>query len=272
MVLGAHGLGRIDCSAVGSVCERVARLVESDLLVAKDTRPIAGGPILVAIDGSDQSFGALEVALEISHRFDTRVKAVAAYDPFFHGAAFQSIAQVLTVEASSLFRFTEQERLHDEIIDSGLMNVYRSHLEVAQRRAEREGLQLEIEVLEGKPFDAIAAHARELRPSLLLLGRTGIHHDDGVKLGSTAENLLRLAECNLLITSRCGQEVQENSQADGRSRPAPAWSKDAERRLERVPFFIRKMVRKRIEEFAAERGYTEITLEAYEEARRRFGM
>ncbi|HEX2987425.1 MAG TPA: universal stress protein, partial [Chloroflexota bacterium] len=202
VAIGAHGLGRVERSVLGSVCERVARLADCDLLVAREDRPIGDGPLLVALDGSDQAFAAMGVALQLARLFDNEVMAVAAYDPFFHGGAFQSIATVLSPEASRLFRFREQERLHDEIIDDGLSTIYRSHLDQAERMAASAGVQLLCEVIEGKPFDAVAGYALKLHPSLLLAGRTGIHHCDGVTLGSTSENLLRCVQCNVMIVSR----------------------------------------------------------------------
>ncbi len=39
----------------------------------------------------------------------------------------------------------------------------------------------------------------------------------------------------------------------------PAWSREAEERLKRVPFFVRNMVRGAVERFAVERGLPEIT-------------
>ncbi len=281
VAIGAHGLGRVDRSVVGSVCERVARLVECDLLVVRDGRPLASGPLLVAIDGSAHSFAALKTALQLSRTFGNPVSAVAAYDPFFHGAAFQSLAGVLSGEAATLFRFQEQEKLHDEIIDGGLTAVYRAHLLEAQEIAAREGHALEIQVLEGKPFDAIVSHVDRVRPSLLLVGRIGVHHADGIGLGSTAENLLRLAGCNVLVVNRGvdrGAAEASTIEAAGAGSEAGAtdaeirWSPEAEQGLGRVPPFVRKMVRRRIEGFARENGYREITPEVYDRARKRFGM
>lgn len=50
------------------------------------------------------------------------------------------------------------------------------------------------------------------------------------------------------------------------------WSGEAEQRLERAPSFVRTMVRRGIEEFAREQGYTEITVQVMDEARARMGM
>jgi len=51
-----------------------------------------------------------------------------------------------------------------------------------------------------------------------------------------------------------------------------AWSLDAERRLDRVPEFLRPMIRQGIEQFAAQRGYRRITEDVMAEARGALGM
>lgn len=60
---------------------------------------------------------------------------------------------------------------------------------------------------------------------------------------------------------------QESAETDG-----PAWSPEAEARVERIPDFIRPMARKAIERFAQGRGYRTITLEVMDEAKGLMGM
>jgi len=49
------------------------------------------------------------------------------------------------------------------------------------------------------------------------------------------------------------------------------WSSDAEQRLKEVPFFVRPVVRRRIESLAAEAGLAEVDRTFYEQAKARFG-
>src|SRR6266536_5791167 len=69
VVIGALGIGRARDSLIGSVCERVARQCDRDLWVVKHV-PEPGEPerdtILVGIDGSPQSLGALMTAIELA--------------------------------------------------------------------------------------------------------------------------------------------------------------------------------------------------------------
>ena len=66
---------------------------------------------------------------------------------------FHSIAGVLSSKAQKVFRFKEQEKLHEEIIDSGLAKIYTAHLEIAKKIAEDEGVELKTTLLAGKPFE-----------------------------------------------------------------------------------------------------------------------
>jgi hypothetical protein len=50
------------------------------------------------------------------------------------------------------------------------------------------------------------------------------------------------------------------------------WAPEAERRLERIPEFIRPMARQGIEQFAANRGHRRVTLDVMEAARGALGM
>lgn len=53
---------------------------------------------------------------------------------------------------------------------------------------------------------------------------------------------------------------------------APSWSADAEKRLARVPGFVRGMVRRLYSDWAAERGIGEITVAVMNEARADLGL
>lgn len=59
---------------------------------------------------------------------------------------------------------------------------------------------------------------------------------------------------------------------DESSAAEPAWSEEAEARLARVPGFVRGMVRRLYNEWALERGVSEITAQLMDEARSALGM
>ncbi|HEX9106497.1 MAG TPA: universal stress protein, partial [Longimicrobiales bacterium] len=189
------------------------------------------------------------------------VEAVAVYDPYLHYAMFNGIVGVLSQEASKVFRFKEQEQLHEEIIDTGLAKIYESHLQVARRVAEQEGVDLKVTLLDGKAWEKVAHWARQEQPWLLVMGRIGVHSDDEMDIGSNTEHLLRAAGCNVLLAS--GTYVPP---VDVRAEEVIIWTPEANQKMERVPQFVRGIARTAIHRWAMERGTSIISTDIIDEA------
>ena len=261
-IIGALGLGAVKDSVIGSVCERVVRRVRtSDVLVVKDTAPMNGGSIVVAVDGSPLSFGGLKTGLELGKALNKPVEAIAAFDPYFHYAAFHSISGVLSEEAGKVFRFKEQEKLHEEIIDSGLAKIYQSHLDVSRDLAQEDGTDINTTLLDGKVFEKVLKYARQAKPWLLIVGRIGVHSDDEMDIGSNTENLLRSLPCNVLVSNRAFVPP-----VDTQAEYTMVWSDEALRRMEKIPIFARGVAKTAIHRYAIEKGYTIISNSVVDEA------
>lgn len=212
------------------------------------------GDIVVAIDGSKYCLGGLKTALWIGQALGKKVHAVSAFDPFFHYAMFHSIAKVLSDEAGKVFRFKEQEKLHEEIIDTGLAKIYQANLDIAKKVAKDDGFEIETTLLAGKPFEKVSEFVRKTKPFLLVVGRIGVHSADDMDIGGNSENLIRGASCNVLVSSRTFTPPDEVVAAE-----TIAWSDDAKKRMMKVPVFARGMAMSAILRFAMEKGYTVIT-------------
>ncbi len=255
LALGSRGLGAVAGSIIGSVCERVVRRAPIDVLVIKDRKTSIGdGPIVVGIDGSPQSFGVLKSALMIARQIGADVHAVAAYDPYYHYVAFNKIAGVLSDEAGKVFRFKEQEQLHEELIDDGIAKIYQSHLAIAKTVAEEEGVNIICKLVSGKPFQAIRKYLEKVDASLLMVGKVGVHGDEELDIGGTTENLLRMAPCHIWI----GQKTHFPS-LDVIAEETIMWSDEADAMMSRAPDFVRGIARTSVIRQAHAEGHTFIT-------------
>ncbi|MEK6691153.1 MAG: universal stress protein [Nitrospirota bacterium] len=263
VIMGIQGLGTVNGSMIGSVCERVVRRVRTDILITKNNR-VFDRKIIVAVDGSPNSMAAVKSAVAIAKAFNTSVEAVSSFDPNFHSVAFKNISGVLSEEAGKIFRFKEQEKLHEEIIDKGLAKIYQGHLDVAKNIAQMDGLDITTTLLSGKPYEQILQYVKDNPPSLLFVGRLGVHSTNGLDIGSNTENLLRFAPCNILIVSKNYTPSEEIKKED--LKDSIPWTKDAETRLEIIPAFVRGMAIKAIEGFAKEKRAKEITVAIMDEA------
>jgi nucleotide-binding universal stress UspA family protein len=264
VVMGALGMGAVKDSQLGSVTERFVRRVTTDTLVIRNHDALRDqqGAIVVGVDGSPQSFHGLRIGMALAKATGRPLHAVGVYDPYLHYAMFNGIVGVLSEKASKIFRFKEQEQLHEEIIDTGLAKIYQSHLEIARKLAADEGLDLAITLLDGKCFEKILGFARKEQPWLLILGRVGVHSDEHeVDLGSNTENLLRLAPCNVLLTG--GKYYPP---LDVKAEEIIAWTEEAEARMERVPPQVKGVARTALLRYAIEQGHTVITNKVIDEA------
>ena len=269
VVIGALGIGRARDSVIGSVCERVARQADRDVWVVKHV-PEPGederDTILVGIDGSPQSFGALMTAIDLARTFGKKVEAIAVYDPYLHYSVFNGIVNVLTEQAAKVFRFEEQNQLHEEIIDTGLAQIYQSHLEVGERMGSEAGVAIKKTLLDGKPFQKILDHARKTNPWLIVLGRIGVHSPkEETGLGSNVENVLRAAPCDVLLSTRL-----EVPRLDVRAEETVRWTPEAEARMKNVPEQVKGIARTGVLRLALEKGHSVITSAVIDEAMDRF--
>lgn len=263
LVLGAWGQSGCSGARLGSVTERFLRKCQTDTLVVKnpDTFTVGDGAylgeegsILVCIDGSPRSYAGLNAAIDLAVKFNRRVEAVGVYDPYLHYTLFNGIVGVLSEKAAKVFKFADQEKLHEEIIDTGLAKIYQAHLDVARKVAEDRGAQIRTVLLDGKAYEKILQYIRKTNPALLVMGRIGVHSGEDMDIGSTSENLLRAAPCNVLITSQ-----KYTPPVDVQAAESVQWTPAALTKMARVPGFVKGVATTAVIRWAIERGHSVIT-------------
>ena len=259
VIMGIMGLGATRDSQIGTVVERVVRRIQTDTFVVKFLPELHGerlssGKIVVAMDGSGQAFGGLQTGIELAKLWNRPLEVIASFDPYFHYAMFNSLAGVLSKEASKIFKLEKQEKLHEEIIDKGLAKIYQAHLDVSRKLVEEAGLNCTSRLLDGKVFEKILQYVREENPFLLILGRIGVHSTPDMDIGSNAENLLRRAPCNIYLSSKVFKP-----KIDMIAEESIEWTANAKERLKKIPGFVRPMATAAILRYAVERGHSMIT-------------
>jgi len=267
VAVGAHGLGRQERSQLGGVVARSLRGIEKDMLIVRDDRPLQGGRFLVCVDGSSYSYKAMRAALELAKGFGASLYVCSAFDVEYHHVVFHNIKDVLSAQASKVFKFEEQEELHNNIIDKGLLKLCQANLKRAEVMAQEfPDVPLTTQILVGKPFQVVMQWADEIQPSLMVLARHGAHRIDGTELGSQAENLVRLAPTNVLLVGTVGIRPEDIPWIEEDGVASIPWSPDAEVRILRVPPFAQGIARKAVEEFVLERGGDIVTNQRLDEA------
>jgi len=270
VAIGAHGLGRQPHSQLGGVVARALRDIEKDMLIVRDGSPLARGRYLVCVDGSSYSYRAMRIALELAQEFSASLFVCSAFDVEYHHVVFHNIKDVLSTQASKVFKFEEQEELHNNIIDKGLLKLCQANLKRAEVMAQEfPDVPLQTQILIGKPFQVVLQWAEEIQPSLLVLARHGSHRIEGTDLGSQAENVVRLVPCTVLLTGTAGIRPEDIPWIEEDGVASLPWAPEAEVRILRVPPFAQGIARKAVEEYVLEKGGDVVTNARLDEAIRK---
>jgi nucleotide-binding universal stress UspA family protein len=133
--------------------------------------------ILVAIDGSDPSNRALDVALELAGLTGGRVAALAIEGP-------------LPAYAATIGEVEEVKREKDAFFGALATG--------ARERAAKRGIELAVEVRPGHAAELIVEFAAARGHDLIVLGHKGHFLRDHL-LGSTADRVAEHASCPVMI-------------------------------------------------------------------------
>jgi len=250
LVMGGHGIGQQEFSQLGGVISRVLRRVEKDTLIVRNGEALEGGNWMVCVDGSAYSYKAMRLALEMAKEYGAKLYVCSAFDVEYHHVVFGNIKDVLSVQASKIFKFEEQEELHNNIIDKGLLKLCKANIKRAEVMAEEfPEVEVETQILIGKPFDCILRWAGEIEPSVLVIARHGSHRIDGTDLGSQSDNLIRLTKASVLLVGTQNVDPEEIPWIEEDGETGLEWGPDAEVRILRVPPFALGIARRAVEEF-----------------------
>ncbi|HUK37909.1 MAG TPA: universal stress protein [Methanomicrobiales archaeon] len=135
------------------------------------------GKILIATDGSGKNRPAVEKGLEIARACGAAVCALYVID---ETPLTSAQAEVLTADVYSALK-EEGDRA------------------VEQVRRMATGLAIETYVLSGRPAHVITGFAEKNGVDLIVVGSQGKSGLERLLLGSTAESIIRMAGCMVLV-------------------------------------------------------------------------
>ena len=181
VVVGARGANApAKVRALGGTADAVVAHAHGPVAVITDHgSPTPDGPVVVGVDDSPESDAALALAADEAAARGVPLRAIHAWDvaPWMMGpmgvTAMQSLPPVSRLK----------ERI-DEI--------------VAPVVADHPGLGYTVEVVEARPSAALAEAS--VGASELVVGSRGLGGFTGLLLGSTSKEVLRDADCPVIVT------------------------------------------------------------------------
>lgn len=185
IVVGTRGLSGIASAFMGSVSSLIARHSACPVVVvrsaSKDGTPPASGPIVVGIDGSENSEPALAAAMK---------------EASLRGATLIAVHAWSDLPLSTMDPVTQVRELYDEATVADSV--------VAERLAgwseQYPDVNVEHRVVMDRPDAAIIERAKGAQ--LVVVGSRGRGGITGLLLGSTSIKVLRSAECPVMVVHK----------------------------------------------------------------------
>ncbi len=178
IVMGRRGISDIERALMGSVTSKVIGSFRGRTLVVPENTTIGWNTILVATDGSKFSDAAVDEAINYSKSY---------------GASL-SIVNVV---------YTNDEFLANapDVVEK-MVEKAKTGLSEARTKAQKEGVDAEVFVREGEPYQIIVALAKELNVDTIVMGS---HRKSGLKrifMGSVTSMVIGHASCPVMVVNK----------------------------------------------------------------------
>lgn len=183
IVLATHGYTGLKRVFLGSTAERVVQHATCPVFVARRPREKTGAirKILVPVDFSACARAGLEYALRLAKAFRSELLLVHSVNVHVYALSDEYSMH----EAPDILARAEEDALEE--------------MEKLQDEIARRGFKVKTRVAAGPPFDQVCVIAQETKADLIVTsthGRSGLKH---ALIGSTAEKIVRHADCSVLV-------------------------------------------------------------------------
>lgn len=140
--------------------------------------------IVVAIDGSEHSKKALQLACEMASKLEGKLHLI-------HVAQTPHQNKTLVLGAASVTVHASRQELEQ---------IGRKVLDAAKELLDKSGCtQFETEVLTGNPAKAIIKAAEEKKADMIVMGSRGLSDFEGLMLGSVSHKVNQFAPCTCVL-------------------------------------------------------------------------
>lgn len=186
IVMGSHGRRGVRRLLLGSVTEEVVRLAPCPVLVVRENAeaeaPADIDRVIVPVDFSDETAGAIAYAAELASAFDAPLELVHAVEPI----PYVQMSYPVPVDTSGWKDYAERQL---ERLAGGVH-------EVRETAAT---------TVVGLADEAVIDAARRAAAPIVVMASHGHGGIARLMLGSTTERILRRAECPVLVVRPSGR-------------------------------------------------------------------
>jgi nucleotide-binding universal stress UspA family protein len=175
IIMGRRSSSDLERELIGCLAARVIGHTRRDVLIVPKNSKLSWANILLATDGSPSCDDALARSLEIAQERGSKLAAVSVV---YTNDEYYALGQHLLTGL-----YHEAEKVLDKV----------------KSWAGDLGVQAELFVKDGEPFEVIADLARERASDLIVIGSHGRKGLTRLLMGSVTERVIGSADCPVLV-------------------------------------------------------------------------
>jgi nucleotide-binding universal stress UspA family protein len=150
--------------------------------VSRKIVPASVNRILVAFDGSEPSWKAVELAIDMASKWNAELNFVHVLEEKDVPEGFKKFAEIEHMEPADYFSFVKNECFSK-----------------IKSRAKKAGIEdVECIVVRGDPADEILSRAKDLDVDMIVMGSRGLGRFSQVFMGSVSTKVCNHAFCTCI--------------------------------------------------------------------------
>lgn len=150
--------------------------------------------ILVPLDGSEHSGRALEIAIQLAKKLNSKLVLLTVYS----GTVVPVTSPELALHAPATIPDATSAALSQMAIE-GARNHSEKILAEAKEKARLETIEVETELAEGNAVETIVRKSKEEKFDMIVMGARGLGKIRKLFIGSVSEGVIKNAHCPVLI-------------------------------------------------------------------------
>lgn len=143
--------------------------------------------ILVPVDGSDSSYGALDLASDLAAKYGAELQVLHVMEEIGSSRIPPDLEQYVEMEHVDVSERTLLEGVAKEIVSRA-----------ATRAREAKVAKVSQEIRLGNPGRVIAEQAQQIGADVIVMGRRGLGRAGELFLGSVSHRVSQLSDCPCL--------------------------------------------------------------------------
>ncbi len=176
-------------------------------------RPWESGPLskkaVIPTDNSELCHAGIDWGVEFARVWDTVLVGNHVYAARLHDDRFRQLEVGLPARFQTDKEIARQRRIHDKLIETGLILISDSFLDVLDKRGEEADIQIERKLMEGIHFEQLAKDINSNDYDLVIMGGHGIGQVKRSLVGQVTARVSRLITTDMLIMKQQDRVLNE---------------------------------------------------------------